>query len=202
MRPSSWATRGIREQSGEAPVAAFGVQDRKPSLARGIEAPGRDLRQGAALGFLAGTRGRRRGADRPRARSRVGGGPDGCARACPARVARSIAARRGPMPGTCSRRPSCAASSSASSVSTSRCSWIRRASSGPSPGIDWNSCSGATAPRRRSSCAQRPVRTICAIAWASTGPMPGSASRPSIPSRSRSAATSSSNPATVSAARR
>jgi hypothetical protein len=72
----------------------------------------------------------------------------------------------------------------------------------PEPRIDWNSCSGATAPRSRSSCAQRPVRTICAIAVASRGPMPGSASRPSMPSRFRSIATSSARPATVSAARR
>ena len=44
--------RGIREQSREAPFAAFGVQDRQPGRARRIEAPGRDLRQGAARRFL------------------------------------------------------------------------------------------------------------------------------------------------------
>ena len=44
--------RGIREQSSEAPVAAFGVQDWQPGFARWVEAPGRDPRQSAAIGLL------------------------------------------------------------------------------------------------------------------------------------------------------
>ena len=45
------------------------------------------------------------------------------------------AARRGPTPGTDSSRPSCAADSSASSVSTANTSWILSARSLPTPGM-------------------------------------------------------------------
>ena len=116
--PELMRQRRVRIERGEVPGSAHGMQDRQPGLAAWIEALWRDLAQCAAGRPYPGTRDRRRAASRPPAHRRYARRGGLILASSELSALRTMAVRRAPKPGTCRRRPSWAAASSASSESS------------------------------------------------------------------------------------